>query len=57
MLLIYRRTIPCNLYVPVCLFMCFKFCFQSVQHENSYRNAFAKHCFGENPPELQALVT
>lgn len=29
----------------------------SVQHENSYRNAFAKHCFGENPPELQALVT
>lgn len=57
MLLIYRRTIPCNLYVHVCLFMCFKFCFQSVQHENSYRNAFAKHCFGENPPELQALVT
>ncbi|KAG8456158.1 hypothetical protein GDO86_002090 [Hymenochirus boettgeri] len=25
---------------------------QSVQHENTYRNPIAKHCYGENPPEL-----
>ncbi|KAK3084015.1 hypothetical protein FSP39_006761 [Pinctada imbricata] len=28
---------------------------QSVQHENSYRNSLLKHCYGENPPELQPL--
>ncbi|XP_076846082.1 SREBP regulating gene protein [Brachyhypopomus gauderio] len=28
---------------------------QSVQHENTYRNAQAKYCYGENPPELLAL--
>ncbi|TNN29364.1 UPF0454 protein C12orf49 [Liparis tanakae] len=25
---------------------------QSVQHENTYRNPRAKHCYGESPPEL-----
>ncbi|OCU02113.1 SREBP regulating gene protein-like [Xenopus laevis] len=25
---------------------------QSVQHENTYRNPVAKHCYGESPPEL-----
>ncbi|XP_046353667.2 SREBP regulating gene protein-like [Haliotis rufescens] len=29
---------------------------QSVQHENSYRDPKAKFCFGENPPDLQAVV-
>ncbi|XP_060065613.1 SREBP regulating gene protein-like [Ylistrum balloti] len=28
----------------------------SVQHENSYRNSDTKHCYGENPPDLQASV-
>lgn len=26
--------------------------FQSVQHENTYRNPQAKYCYGESPPEL-----
>jgi len=26
---------------------------QSVQHENSYRNSRAKHCYGEQPPPLE----
>ncbi len=26
---------------------------QSVQHENSYRNPRAKHCYGEAPPPLE----
>jgi len=26
---------------------------QSVQHENSYRDANIKYCYGENPPDLQ----
>uniref|UniRef100_A0A8C9QSC2 SREBP regulating gene protein n=1 Tax=Spermophilus dauricus TaxID=99837 RepID=A0A8C9QSC2_SPEDA len=25
---------------------------QSVQHENTYRDPVAKHCYGESPPEL-----
>ncbi|XP_058672739.1 SREBP regulating gene protein isoform X3 [Ammospiza caudacuta] len=25
---------------------------QSVQHENTYRDPIAKHCYGEYPPEL-----
>lgn len=25
---------------------------QSVQHENTYRNPQAKYCYGESPPEL-----
>lgn len=29
---------------------------QSVQHENSYRDPQAKHCYGENPPDIQPLV-
>ncbi|XP_014347020.1 SREBP regulating gene protein [Latimeria chalumnae] len=28
---------------------------QSVQHENTYRDPVAKHCYGENPPELLPL--
>ncbi|KAL4223924.1 hypothetical protein ACF0H5_017386 [Mactra antiquata] len=30
---------------------------KSVQHENSYRDPRAKFCFGEDPPDLQMLVT
>ncbi|XP_009002985.2 SREBP regulating gene protein isoform X1 [Callithrix jacchus] len=26
--------------------------FQSVQHENTYRDPIAKYCYGESPPEL-----
>ncbi|KAL3858181.1 hypothetical protein ACJMK2_012786 [Sinanodonta woodiana] len=30
---------------------------QSVQHENSYRDPKAKYCYGENPPDLQVVVS
>ncbi|XP_057367799.1 SREBP regulating gene protein-like [Daphnia carinata] len=30
---------------------------QSVQHENSYRNPRAKHCYGEAPPPLETEGT
>nr|CAG4644170.1 EOG090X0AGU [Lepidurus arcticus] len=30
---------------------------QSVQHENSYRNSRAKHCYGEAPPPLETEAT
>nr|CAG4650357.1 EOG090X0AGU [Sida crystallina] len=30
---------------------------QSVQHENSYRNSRAKHCYGESPPPLETEGT
>ena len=30
---------------------------QSVQHENSYRNPRAKHCYGEQPPPLETEGT
>nr|CAG4648793.1 EOG090X0AGU [Polyphemus pediculus] len=30
---------------------------QSVQHENSYRNPRAKHCYGESPPPLETEGT
>nr|CAG4645701.1 EOG090X0AGU [Lynceus sp. MCZ IZ 141354] len=30
---------------------------QSVQHENSYRNARAKYCYGGNPPPLETEGT
>jgi len=30
---------------------------QSVQHENSYRNPRAKHCYGESPPPLETEAT
>nr|CAG4643390.1 EOG090X0AGU [Ilyocryptus agilis] len=30
---------------------------QSVQHENSYRNPKAKHCYGESPPPLETEGT
>lgn len=30
---------------------------RSVQHENSYRDSKAKHCYGEDPPDLQMVVT
>lgn len=29
----------------------------SVQHENSYRDPRSKHCYGEDPPDLQMVVT
>ncbi|ESP04136.1 hypothetical protein LOTGIDRAFT_136810 [Lottia gigantea] len=29
---------------------------QSVQHENSYRDPRAKHCYGETPPDLQSVT-
>ena len=34
-----------------------RFCFQSVQHENSYRDPKAKFCYGESPPDLQPVGT
>lgn len=30
---------------------------QSVQHENSYRDPKAKHCYGDSPPTLQQGMT
>ncbi|WAR02621.1 SPRNG-like protein [Mya arenaria] len=30
---------------------------KSVQHENSYRDPHAKHCYGESPPDLQMALT
>ncbi|XP_045171414.2 SREBP regulating gene protein-like [Mercenaria mercenaria] len=30
---------------------------KSVQHENSYRDPRAKYCYGEDPPDLQMVVT
>ena len=35
----------------------FLYVFQSVQHENSYRDPRAKYCYGEDPPDLQLVVT
>lgn len=29
-------------------------CAQSVQHENSYRDADAKYCYGASPPSVRA---
>ncbi|GAB1599063.1 UPF0454 protein C12orf49 homolog [Argonauta hians] len=39
----------------LCLMKC-RTSSQSVQHENSYRNPQAKHCYGENPPDIQPLI-
>lgn len=30
----------------------FLFNFQSVQHENTYRDPVAKFCYGESPPDI-----
>ncbi|XP_037685057.1 SREBP regulating gene protein-like isoform X2 [Choloepus didactylus] len=35
----------------LCLAKC-RTSFQSVQHENTYRDPIAKYCYGESPPEL-----
>ncbi|XP_041348973.1 SREBP regulating gene protein-like [Gigantopelta aegis] len=39
----------------LCLLKC-RTSSQSVQHENSYRDPKAKYCYGENPPDLQAVL-
>ncbi|XP_005108632.1 SREBP regulating gene protein [Aplysia californica] len=54
---------PYNLFVTevenpfdLCLAKC-RTSSQSVQHENSYRDAHIKYCYGESAPDLQIIVS